>query len=814
MIDNGQGIMSLMYDDDSGMAFIAGRGDSKISWCEFNPTNPKLPLDTQRLPFSFSSTFIGATLVPKLALNVMEGEVNRILAITNDGSIVPVIIRVPRKSYLDFHGDIFPDTLKGIPYLSPEDWNSGKEPILERVSLDPKKSKTSETKPQTTPTSGVENPGFNGVSTPPSLQTLSVKEGDKEVKQSPASKIDLPKHSSFKHLAVTQKLLLDDLKTGPVTASNESNGFEINSKYFAFRMAGSGGRVGIYSVKATGRFATKIPTIINGVELCDFKFHPFNDNLLITGCEDGKIREFSIPENGLEDDLTSARRVFSAHSNRITLILFHTRVTDLLLTSSPENGVPAIKIWDCAKEQCLQNIAVPDMVLTVAFKNDGNLFSAITKNSEILVYNLQSGKLASKGSSHKGSKAARLMWSNDQLISVGYSRLVWHNFSGSQREILVYKDTDVTSTIGNVIIDSSPSFLIPYLDEDTNVLILAAKGEGVMMFYEIDGSTPVFLNKAVLPLGNTVAFANLPKTSADVKGIEIIKGYRLTQTAITQLSFTVPRLRKEYFQDDIYPPTIDYTASLKISDWLQGKPVSEKRINLCPSGMTPLSKAPVETVQRAHIPTFAEVRSEEDQKQASIKAMFEMANQESKGPLVQDMLEGVADDEWFGFVAIVKYSKLWNVELVLKPVFLGGIMKGSENQPPANNPVKGAYMNKVIESKSPSDLVPASLALWKQYWANGKVFNLENMVESLSPILGKNTKSIFEESTTGPVKAALQSATKEALDSGSFGAPWFVVEKDQQKQTFFGSDRLEAIACFLEEQYVGLNPDQPLNSKL
>lgn len=61
----------------------------------------------------------------------------------------------------------------------------------------------------------------------------------------------------------------------------------------------------------------------------------------------------------------------------------------------------------------------------------------------------------------------------------------------------------------------------------------------------------------------------------------------------------------------------------------------------------------------------------------------------------------------FGFVAIVKYSKLWNVELVLKPVFLGGIMKGSENQPPANNPVKGAYMNKgnrKLKLRSPKKL--------------------------------------------------------------------------------------------------------------
>ncbi|KAJ3272939.1 Coronin-7 [Terramyces sp. JEL0728] len=845
MLDNGQGIMNLMYDDDTGMAFIVGRGDSKISWCEFNTSNTKLPLDTQRLPFSFNSAFVGATIIPKLAVNVMEGEVNRILSVTNDNCIVPINIRVPRKSYLDFHADIFPDTLKDCCFQSADEWKTGNKALLLKISLDPKfNAKNEKVEPVAT-----ESENLNLESSKPSANTITPdvsKLAVAEVTKVSPSKVDLPKHSSFKYLSVTQKLLLDDLKAGPVGNSNESNGFEL---FYAFRMSGSGGRIGIYSTQSTGRFPTKIPSIINGVELGDFKFDPFSPEVLVTGCEDGKVREFRIPAKGLEEDISETKKIYSAHGGRVSLLLFHPRIKNLLLTSSPENGIPTI--------------------LSVAFKNDGHLFATVTKNSEIGIYDLHSGELKSKGPGHKGSKAARLMWLDSKLISVGFS-------SGSQREILVYNDKDVSNTIGSVIIDSSPSFLIPYLDEDTNVLMLSAKGEGVLIFYEIDGATPVYLNKVNLPLGNTVAIANMPKSGIDVAIVEIFKAYRLTQTSITQLSFTVPRLRKEYFQDDIFPPTLDYSASISVAEWLQGKLVPDKKINLCPSGMVPLSKAPVEATHKAPIPTFTEVRSEEDQKQASIKAMFEMAKQETKGPLVQDLLEGgtsvhpflykysekpslpktmkrvtlyydvVSPFSWFGFLAIVKYSKIWNIELVLKPVFLGGIMKGSNNTPPANNPIKGTYMNldldrnyrlygieklkfpnefpanslpamrilTVIKKHHKDQLVPASLALWKQYWANGKVFSLENMVESLSPIFGGKTRSIFEESTTDLTKQELQSATKEALDSGSFGAPWFVVENGSEKHNFFGSDRFEAMAHFLDEPYHGFNPDKPLGSKL
>lgn len=40
----------------------------------------------------------GACLVPKRALNVMQGEVNRILQLTSN-SVIPIMYQVPRKTY-------------------------------------------------------------------------------------------------------------------------------------------------------------------------------------------------------------------------------------------------------------------------------------------------------------------------------------------------------------------------------------------------------------------------------------------------------------------------------------------------------------------------------------------------------------------------------------------------------------------------------------------------------------------------------------------------------------------------------------------
>lgn len=52
--------------------------------------------------------------------------------------------QVPRKTYRDFHSDIFPETNGFRSELSPKDWLSGKNLPLEKISLDPAKREAGE----------------------------------------------------------------------------------------------------------------------------------------------------------------------------------------------------------------------------------------------------------------------------------------------------------------------------------------------------------------------------------------------------------------------------------------------------------------------------------------------------------------------------------------------------------------------------------------------------------------------------------------------------------------------------------------------
>jgi hypothetical protein len=64
----------------------------------------------------------------------MQAEIARLLKVTNT-TVIPIGFSVPRKSYRDFHGDLFPDTASSDPALSADEWFAGqtKPPVLTAV---------------------------------------------------------------------------------------------------------------------------------------------------------------------------------------------------------------------------------------------------------------------------------------------------------------------------------------------------------------------------------------------------------------------------------------------------------------------------------------------------------------------------------------------------------------------------------------------------------------------------------------------------------------------------------------------------------
>lgn len=74
------------------------------------------------------------------------------------------------------------------------------------------------------------------------------------------------------------------------------------------------------------------------------------------------------------------------------------------------------------------------------------------------------------------------------LISAMNSKLfLWihHFFRVSERQISIYKATDLSSAINTVGLDVSPAILIPFYDEDSSTLFLTGKVRRVFHFMQI-----------------------------------------------------------------------------------------------------------------------------------------------------------------------------------------------------------------------------------------------------------------------------------------------------------------------------------------
>jgi hypothetical protein len=126
-IDIAAGVFMPMYDDDSNVLYLAGKGDTSIKFYEF----------VDEAPYMFYlSSFVGtkpqksACLLPKMAGDILKCEVGRIIRNTGD-TLEVVSMTVPRKAS-DFQEDIFPETAAPRAALTGDQWLAGQtsDPVM------------------------------------------------------------------------------------------------------------------------------------------------------------------------------------------------------------------------------------------------------------------------------------------------------------------------------------------------------------------------------------------------------------------------------------------------------------------------------------------------------------------------------------------------------------------------------------------------------------------------------------------------------------------------------------------------------------
>ncbi|BFZ15285.1 hypothetical protein BsWGS_18324 [Bradybaena similaris] len=691
-IDSSTGTIMPFYDPDTSMTFLIGKGDITLNFLEFTEKDPYLT----SAGVDRTEQIKGAALVPKRAMALMDGEVNRLLVLSQK-TITPAPYIVPRKSYRDFHSDLYPDTQDGIPGLSADQWIAGESANVKLIKLEPGKqlirrerrgalvrgsqhesttqkvalSQKTDKEQNGKVSAGHNTSSADSISKPDKANQVkgshpdissSVKEEVKLTPQKPDKNLQKPekpvltpkpakpftgvRQSKFRHIQGTllhPSSFITNVRNVCKTIPGESNVFAANITRCAVPIDGAGGCLQIFEFEQGSRLQdTGVPVIQNGSKVADFAWDPFDDSRLVVALDNAKINVWRIPKGGITEFADEPEFSLRGHTEKIYFVRFHPLASDLIATASYDMTV---RLWDLKQQkEVLRLEDHGDQVFCLSWSSDGKFFATVSKDGKVRVFEpRKSSSAIREGPGPEGSRGARIEWALQDkfLIVSGFDK-------SSLQQLLVYR-SDELKVLNRLDIHVSPAILVSHYDPDTSVLFLSSRGDRIIYTFEVAEEEPYLFECAAFKLESVhQGLSYLPKHICDVRKVEVARAWRLTPNSVEALSFTVPRVKPEFFQDDLFPDTsVTWEPTLTAEQWLAGNDKLPRKISLKPTDMTALSVAPVEAPKAKRFESYnADTFKTDEQRKEELLSAVVGKLEISSEPLPQDLTEGVEADEW------------------------------------------------------------------------------------------------------------------------------------------------------------------------
>jgi len=384
------------------------------------------------------------------------------------------------------------------------------------------------------------------------------------------------RQSKFRHVFGTAAKPEECYQNINVTRSAwDSNFIKANPKFFAvaWEVAG-GGSLGVIRHEDNGKLAQGNPPLLSGHKgaVLDFDFHPFNDNIIASVSEDGNVMIWGIPDAGITGP-TSPLSTLTGHKRKVGTANFNPVANNILATSSTDFTV---KLWDVEQGKCTKTAeGHGDIIQALDWNSNGSRLATACKDKKLRVFDPRTDTIAQEVVAHQGVKGSRVCWLREKILTTGFSKT-------SEREFNIYDSRKTDEPVAHLSIDTSSGGLMPFFDEDTNILFLAGKGDGNIRYYEIVDDAPYFHYlteyKSAVPQRG---LAFMPKRSLNVSECEVARALKLAGNKMEPISFRVPR-KSDIFQDDLYPDTYAGEAALTAEKWSSGQNAEPKKTSLAP----------------------------------------------------------------------------------------------------------------------------------------------------------------------------------------------------------------------------------------
>jgi len=168
------------------------------------------------------------------------------------------------------------------------------------------------------------------------------------------------------------------------------------------------------------------------------------------------------------------------------------------------------------------------------------------------------------------------MGKHDKIASVGFG-------AGASREFMLWDSKNMTRPLYKQNLDNAAGVIIPFYDEDADLLFLAGKGDGAIRYFEVapeeEPGQMCFEGSAYRTNEPTSGCGAVHRRHCNITANEIIRLYQVTGTQVRPLSFQVPR-KSDLFQPDLFPPCRGDTPNLDMASWVGGANATPALVDL------------------------------------------------------------------------------------------------------------------------------------------------------------------------------------------------------------------------------------------
>jgi len=306
-----------------------------------------------------------------------------------------------------------------------------------------------------------------------------------------AGKNPIVRKSKFRHVfaaAPKRDVVFDGIKM--TKNAWDSNFVAVNPSYIAIAwQVGGGGAVGVFPVDKPGRIDN--PGLFTGHQnaVLDLAFNPFNDRIIATVSEDcyGKVWEIPKDSNGNFNRIDTPVQNLKGHKRKVGALEWNLVADNILATAGTDYD---LKIWDVTTGQ--DRITVGGhggIIQSLNWNYSGTSIVTYCKDKKMRVVDPRSSsQVVGEVETHAGVKGGRALWmgKHELIISVGFSR-------SAEREYMIYDPKKINEPLARAAIDNAAGVLMPFYDEDTEILFLAGKGDGNLRYYEVEPEAPATL---------------------------------------------------------------------------------------------------------------------------------------------------------------------------------------------------------------------------------------------------------------------------------------------------------------------------------